>query len=124
MCHCGRLLIFASFALCLFGLFLNSASASTVSSEQGELLNSLLLHQIIKFKIKNYFDKKHNKRHKNEIIHSINHFLGNVFDRKRRIAYYYPQRLRNFAAFDDEDESQGKLCVVCYKQFKFSLKIN
>jgi len=68
MCHCGRLLIFASFALCLFGLFLDSASASTVSSEQ-----------------------------------------GNVFDRKRRIAYYYPQRLRNFAAFDDEDESQDEM---------------
>ena len=35
--------------------------------------------------------------------------LKDSFDRKRRIAYYYPQRRYNFVSFDDEeDDSQGK----------------
>ena len=35
-------------------------------------------------------------------------FIENAFDRKRRIAYYYPQRSYNFVAFDDSDEGNLK----------------
>ena len=42
-----------------------------------------------------------------------------MFDRIRRIAYYYPQRSYNFVAFDDpEDDQKGKYELI---SIQFSL---
>ena len=35
------------------------------------------------------------------------HGLENVAERKKRIAYFYPQRSTNFVAFDEDNDAIG-----------------
>ena len=38
----------------------------------------------------------------------IFHGLENGAERKKRIAYFYPQRSTNFVAFDEDNDAMGK----------------
>jgi len=105
MFYVRRLLLIASFISCI----LVTISKSTASKSSSIISNDDSKVEISsRIKRSPYLYPYRKDYHQYFVDEEKRDVDENAFDRKRRIAYYYPQRSYNFVAFDDSDEDQKR----------------
>jgi len=123
MFHCVRLLILISVATSIFG------ALSTSKDRSNESFPSKVLDDNIRRTKRSL----HFNPYRNDLIRYANYFSDdadidpeteNGAERKKRIAYFYPQRSTNFVAFDEDndaiDNTKKKRNPFYYPQYAYS----
>jgi len=103
MLYITRLLLVLSFTSCIL-VTISESKSSSISSNEGSQITAPS-----RLKRSPYLYPYRQDYHQYFVDERKRDVDENAFDRKRRIAYYYPQRSYNFVAFDDqEDDSQDR----------------